>query len=222
MSNTNAQEGQSNKSLLVELEPLTESPNNDTTMAGPSITQNKQKIISGCFLVYTLIVGRLVSTQPSSEWSYFSWHPFLMICGLMGAMGVGAVTKKLGGYANTKMHGNLSSIGLCMALGGLYVIYNNKEIHGKPHITSLHAKMGLLTIFLAVGPAFFGAFFLHPDWGMDKTNQDYRTMHKWCARASMLSAYITGFVGLQKMTDDTVILALYALPLMIMAPMTLL
>jgi hypothetical protein len=55
------------------------------------------------FLAYSLIVGYYAGTRPKGEWRYFSWHPFLMICGLVGCTGVATITKKLGGYTNTKV-----------------------------------------------------------------------------------------------------------------------
>lgn len=97
-----------------------------------------------------------------------------MITGFIGMMGSSAIIKKRGGYANTKMHGILSSTGLMMAFGGLYVIYRNKESMGKDHITTLHALAGIITISAAVGPAVVGGVFLHPDFGIDKTNQMFR------------------------------------------------
>mmetsp|Transcript_30161 Transcript_30161/g.72398 ORF Transcript_30161/g.72398 Transcript_30161/m.72398 type:complete len:146 (-) Transcript_30161:240-677(-) len=144
-----------------------------------------------------------------------------MICGFMGAMGIAAVTKKRGGYTNTKNHGTLSSVGLIMACIGMYIIYRNKDIHGRPHFTSNHAWMGIATMVCAFMPAMFGVVFLHPDFGQDKMNKSYRFAHKWCSRTAIIGAYVTGFLGLTKMTQDPLVLASYALPLMILAPFTL-
>ena len=36
-------------------------------------------------------------------------------------------------------------------------------------------------IFDEIMPALAGAIFLHPDFGIDKTNQLYRKVHKWFA-----------------------------------------
>ena len=47
--------------------------------------------------------GYLTAIEPVGEWRFFSWHPFLMTVGMVGLSGVGAVTKKLGGYTNTKV-----------------------------------------------------------------------------------------------------------------------
>jgi hypothetical protein len=197
--------------------------NVSSIMPGPSITPQKHKILSVAFALYTLIVGRMISTQPEgAKWSFFSWHPFLMVTGFIGLMGISSVTKKLGGYTNTKLHGILASLGLISALAGLYVIWKNKEIHGKDHITTTHALMGIITVACAVGPAIVGAVFLHPDFGMDKTNQQFRFAHKWFGRVVIASAYVTGFFGLKHMTSDIWVLLTYAVPLMILGPMTLL
>jgi hypothetical protein len=144
-----------------------------------------------------------------------------MICGFMGAMGIAAVTKKKGGYTNTKYHGYLSSAGFTLACVGMYIIYRNKDIHGKPHFTSTHAWMGIATMICAFLPAMFGVVFLHPDFGLDKTNKDYRFAHKWFSRTAIVGAYVTGYWGLSKMTQDPMVLATYALPLMILTPFTL-
>lgn len=194
-----------------------------STMAGPSISTNKHRALSVAFAFYTIIVGRMVSTQPQgAKWSFFSWHPFLMVTGFVGLMGIGAVTKKLGGYSNTKLHGILASLGLMSALGGLYVIWKNKELHGKEHITTLHAWMGIVTIVSAFGPSIVGAVFLHPDFGIDKTNQQFRFAHKWFGRLVISSAYITGYLGLRHMTSDIWVLLTYAVPLLVLGPMALL
>jgi hypothetical protein len=52
---------------------------------------------------FSLVGGYFAGIQPIGEWRYFSWHPFLMTCGMIGLTGIAAMTKKLGGYANTKV-----------------------------------------------------------------------------------------------------------------------
>jgi hypothetical protein len=203
------------------LEPHTRTNIDQNIMAGPSISQSNHKIISVTFLLYSILIGRFIATQPSSEWSFFSWHPFLMTSGFVGLMGVAAVTKKLGGYANTKYHGYLSSAGLMLAFGGISVIYKNKDIHNKPHFTSTHAWMGIATMVCAFLPAIAGLVFLHPDFGAAKTNKLYRFVHKWIARSAIVAAYVTGYWGLSQMTQDPWVLASYAIPLLTLAPFTL-
>jgi hypothetical protein len=53
--------------------------------------------------VFSLAGGYMAGIQPIGEWRLFSWHPFLMTCGMVGTAGIGAITKKLGGYSNTKV-----------------------------------------------------------------------------------------------------------------------
>ena len=54
-------------------------------------------------------------------------------------MGAAALTKKRGGYTNTKLHGIMAWVGMMIAGGGLYVIYQNKESMGKNHFTTYHS-----------------------------------------------------------------------------------
>ena len=59
--------------------------------------------------------------------------------GMVGMMGVAAVTKKRGGYTNTKLHGMMAWAGLILSGAGLYVIYQHKESMGKNHFTTYHS-----------------------------------------------------------------------------------
>ena len=187
-------------------------------MAGQPITAAKKNKLVAAFIAFSIILGYFAASL--SGWSFFSWHPFLMITGFIGILGSSAIIKKQGGYTNTKLHAILSSTGLMMAFGGLYVIYKNKENMGKEHITSIHALAGIITIAAAVLPAIAGVVLLHPDFGIDKTNKTYRFAHKWSARIVMLSAWVTAVFGLMKMTSDIKILAAFAVPLVVLAPMT--
>ena len=79
--------------------------------------------------------------------------------------------KKVGGYTNTKLHGVLAMLGTLLALCGVYSIYLNKEKYERPHLTSLHGKVGAALVLISVGVGMVGAVFLHPDFG---------TYHSFC------------------------------------------
>jgi len=196
-----------------------ENQQNEEVIVGPPITDAKKNKLLAAFIAFFIIFGYIVASL--SGWSFFSWHPFLMITGFIGILGSSAIIKKQGGYANTKVHAILSSTGLMMAFGGLYAIYKNKENIGHEHFISIHAHAGIMTIAAAVLPAIAGGVFLHPDFGIDKNNQTYRSAHKWLARIVMTSAWITALFGLMKLTSDVKILAAFVVPLVVLAPMTL-
>lgn len=188
--------------------------------AKPSVTTYRFLVAS--FLVYGLGVGYFAATRPAGKWrSPFSWHPFLMTVGMVGCMGGAAVTKKMGGYANTKVHGMLASLGFFTAMGGLYAIYHNKNLYERPHFTTLHGKAGLSLLLLTVPPMMVGGIFLHPDWGIDKTNKDYRRIHKLVSRVLIGGAWGTAMYGMYSMTKNPVELLIYGGPLVILAPFTL-
>jgi hypothetical protein len=144
-----------------------------------------------------------------------------MTVGMVGSMGIATVTKKMGGYSNTKFHGILASTGYMIALGGLYAIYHNKNLMERPHFTSVHGKAGVVLMVLTAPPMLAGAIFLHPDWGMDKTNKEIRKLHKYFSRTIMASAWATAMYGMYSMTKDPVELLIFGAPLLILAPFTM-
>jgi hypothetical protein len=166
--------------------------------------------------------GYKAGIQPNGEWRYFSWHPFLMTCGMVGFAGIGAVTKKLGGYTATKIHGVLSSGSVFCSMAGIYCIYQNKEMNGYSHLKTPHSWMGAGIAISLFGLMLVGGIVLHPDFGFDKTNKDIRFAHKMGARITLIFAWITAIVGLSELIpNDGVTMALFALPLMAMVPFVL-
>jgi hypothetical protein len=94
------------------------------------------------------------------EWIWFSWHPVSMIFAFIFLSGFAILTKKSGGYVNTKIHG--------------LVIYTNKESFGKPHLVTLHAKIGVIVLIAYIALSCFSFPALNPDWGFLKTNKVVR------------------------------------------------
>jgi len=191
-------------------------------MAGPKLTQRTHKILLVSFFLFTFFQGYMAATQPvGAGWRFFSWHPFLMTAGFVGLMGAAAATKKMGGYANTKAHGILASLGSLMSLAGLYVIYKNKENMGKDHLTSYHSIAGISAVGSAVMFMFGGSILLHPDFGIMKTSQDVRWFHRNFGRLVIFGGWITCFTGLMQLTQDPILLVVYGMPLLALAPVAL-
>ena len=55
-----------------------------------------------------------------------------------------AKMKRAGGYKNTKNHGITMGVATMFAGAGWYVIHSNKDMAGKPHITSWHGLFGVV------------------------------------------------------------------------------
>ena len=196
-----------------------------------------------------------------------SFSPIFILLGMVGMMGAAALTKKRGGYTNTKLHGIMAWVGMMIAGGGLYVIYQNKESMGKNHFTTYHSwgkwsvisftlsrsmytmklflicsiqstlqhilnnywnviytkiKAGLGALGGCVLPGIAGAVFLHPDFGIDKQNKLFRKVHKYASRALLMLAWCATISGLKTLVgDDIKPLIMFAAPLVIAAPFTL-
>mmetsp|Transcript_10193 Transcript_10193/g.27952 ORF Transcript_10193/g.27952 Transcript_10193/m.27952 type:complete len:194 (-) Transcript_10193:2258-2839(-) len=192
-------------------------------MKSPANKPSAQKynLLCAAYVAYGLGVGYYAGMQPINEWRYFSWHPFLMTSGMVMMMGIAAMTKKLGGYSNTKNHGYLANVGVMLALGGLYVIYQNKEMNGAPHFTSYHGKAGLALVVASIGAGMAGGIFLHPDFGIDKTNKTVRFAHKTMARCVLGLAWGTCVAGMYTLSNDALPLMIVGAPLVVLAPFTL-
>ena len=108
-----------------------------------------------------------------------------------------------------------------LMLGGFYVIYENKNRNGANHFTSFHGKTGLGLILSAIGASMAGGIFLHPDFGIDKTNKQIRFAHKSFSRVVMAGAWMTCVTGMYNMTRDPMSFALLVIPLFVFAPFTL-
>jgi len=186
------------------------------------ISQRNHKILVASFIAFTALQGSMASVMPpGAGWRFFSWHPFLMTLGFVGMMGSAIVTKKLGGYTNTKVHGMLASLGVVMTLGGLYVIFANKVRMGKPHLTSYHSQAGIITMAGCITVMIVGGVFLHPDFGVSNTNGLIRSGHKYFSRMMLFLAWITCIMGLRQLTPNLFIQLLYGLPLLILVPFSL-
>ena len=180
------------------------------------------KVLVTILTLFSLAGGYLAGIQPTGKWRYFSWHPFLMTCGMVGFAGIGSVTKKIKGYANTKLHAFLAWASIFCSLAGLYVIYQNKEINGFKHLKSYHAWFGISLFLSCFGLGMVGTVVLHPDFGLDNTNKTIRLAHKMGARLTLIFVWITAILGLQQLIpNDLVTLSAFAAPLVLLIPFVL-
>lgn len=163
---------------MVEQVPLLDDNNHPDDNAHFRIfkpTKTSFTAIVATYSVYSLAAGISVGfLPPGAGWRLFSWHPLLMVLGVIGMMGASLSTKKLGGYKNTKLHAIMSSTGLLLALGGLIVIYVNKNQSGKSHFTSVHSMFGLVTLAGFALSMLAGFIYLHPDFGIDQRDSKKR------------------------------------------------
>lgn len=172
-------------------------------------------------VVIGLALGVIAGYQPTNEWRFFSWHPFLMSLSFIGLMPLSAVIKKQGGYTNTKNHGMLAWFATFCAFAGLYVTYENKNRMREEHFTTYHSWGGLLCLMGVVGAGMAGGVFLHPDFGVDKTNQIIRKVHKVFSRNLILLGWLVCLTGVHQLAGSTMLTTLFAIPLVLLIPRTL-
>lgn len=179
-------------------------PNSATTTAptmSKNLTEQHQSVYDaakGPILVYGILTAGYICSLPG-KWIWFSWHPLAMTVSFIVLAANAALIKRIGGYNNTKLHGYLMITATVLSLFGWYVIYTNKEMNKKQHLTTYHAQLGIVVILGYVGLGFAGAVALDPQWGILKTNKTFRTLHKFAGRFLTATAWLVCVLGKNKM-----------------------
>jgi hypothetical protein len=136
----------------------------------------------------------------AGPWKWFSYHPVSMSISFISLGGAATLTKKLGGFQNTKLHGFMMGIAAALSTFGFWVIYSNKNLLKRAHFTTNHGKLGLVVSTAFIILAAFSSGALDPSWGFLKTNKAVRLAHKWGGRALIALGWatFTGFATLQQ------------------------
>lgn len=184
------------------------------TLANRLISQ-RVGILLGLFAILSGFYASYVAL--GYKWIWYSWHPISMISSFVAVAGNAVLIKKIGGYENTKKHGYIMVAATALAVFGWFVIYSNKNIQGKKHLTSIHGKCGMLVILGNLALAVLGAVALNPDWGFLKTNKSFRSMHKFSGKAITAAAWLSCAFGFMTIEKDIYRRAAFFVPLLGMA-----
>ena len=161
----------------------------------PKVAERSNGTVAAALVAITLLLAAYVGYP----FRWFSLHPLLMLLGFVAAAGAGITAKRKGGRVNTLIHAYSMCTALALSLGGYYVIYQQKVMLSKPHNTSWHAVLGLLALGGYVLGAIGGMTALHPDFGLIRTSQTFRRIHKLSSRASTVVAFAAIATGWYKM-----------------------
>lgn len=179
------------------------------------IAYNRWKlVIIGIFLAYAVYCAKITG------WIWFSYHPLLMIIGATTLTPIATIIKRIGGAENTRIHGKLLFLAFAFLSGGYYVIYSNKEMMNKAHLTSFHAKVGFAGYLGYAFSCLGGLFGLHPDYGHPKvkTNKTVRFLHKWFSRGWILLALYACYTGFEKIESNNMYHYLFGASLACLIP----
>ena len=182
-------------------------------------------------LRWPLIFGTWVVTYfvgTAAKWQVFTLHVFFMLVGYVALTGNAILFKKIGGAANTRMHGYLMGATVVCAFFGMWAIYQHKETSGYPHLMTWHSWLGTLVFTSSIGSLVVAYYCLDVDTGKYKTNQTIRAVHKYGGRATTALALFTSILGWrsfamkmasikgsEKWRDDLAPQALFAVPLVL-------
>ncbi|KAJ1448083.1 hypothetical protein M885DRAFT_540403 [Pelagophyceae sp. CCMP2097] len=159
------------------------------------------------------VAAGLYAAGPST-WGWFSYHPLSMMTAFVSFGSSAAIVKKRGGYENTKLHGYIMTCSVALAMFGWYVIYSNKQLFNKPHLTSWHSLVGVYALVGYLVLQVVGLLGLHPDFGVLKTNKTVRTVHKLFGRTVIAAGWMACSMGFNKMNPNVVHQLIFAVPLL--------
>ncbi|KAM9814089.1 transmembrane reductase CYB561D2 [Neosynchiropus ocellatus] len=162
-----------------------------------SLTRRASPIIAHVVCVaFTVFIA--VLSRPGTSW--FSWHPLLMSLAFSLFMTEAVLLFSPRGSlfqwsthkTKGRVHWLLQVICVSCAVLGLMAIYYNKHLIGKPHFTSGHGRLGLLTVLavlvqsLAAMPLIYTS--LAKGWSLARLKRYHA--------ASGLVSYLLGCVSL--------------------------
>ncbi len=127
-----------------------------------------------------------VSLLPILQFSFFMTEAVLLFNPYSSPV------QKLKHKAKGRLHGVLQGLCVCCATAGLAAIFYNKHLHDKPHFSSWHGTVGLLTVTVAGLQSLGGLPLLYPKlargWSLAKLKRYHAT--------SGLLAYLLGSLSL--------------------------
>lgn len=154
------------------------------------------------FVVYNQLSH--VLDAKSQEW--FIYHPFCMTMAVVAIPLPAILQRRLFGYVSNKIHMYAMITAIAFAGFGAYVIVTNKIALGEPHFQSVHAKLGLAWLVVALTLGSAGLVALDPDWSLGffrpragpasfKRWTLARHAHTWSGRPAIWVGYLGVFLG---------------------------
>lgn len=132
---------------------------------------------------------------------WFSWHPICMMVGFVACGGAAVIAKRKGGRQMTLLHGYGMTAATVLNLAGWYVIWRQKEMLKKPHLTSWHSWTGVAVSVFFCANVLSALVALHPDYGVAKSNT-VRAAHRVSSRIGLLLGFITVVSGWIKLANN--------------------
>lgn len=137
---------------------------------------------------FTIYIGCV--SQPGT--TLFSWHPFLMSLAFSFFMTEAilvfspdsSLLRSFSRKVRVRTHWILQLLSSLCAILGLGFIYYNKIVHGKPHFSTWHGLVGLLTVLWALIQNVGGITLLYP-----------KLMQRWTLSTRKLYHATSGLLG---------------------------
>jgi len=127
-----------------------------------------------------------------------------MMTAFYSLAGASVLTKKIGGKENTELHGNLAFAAAMAAGFGGYVIWTNKDMYGKAHLTTDHGQFGALTLTLMLAYPIVSYILYNPESGFLRQHQLFRKVHKYTGKLILVFGLVTSAYGIMAMEQEPI------------------
>jgi hypothetical protein len=148
------------------------------------------------------------SNSDPSNAAWFVAHPILAIAGSVILPVPAIILRKYKGYWSKKIHAYVFGLSLIALFLSLYIAFVHKDVRGKDHLVSLHAKAGAFLAASYLVLAMVGLLALDPDFArvIDKTRKtNLKWIHKSGGRELAVVGYWICFSGWVKFFDGPVL-----------------
>ena len=167
--------------------------------------------VAYCFFGWTelssVLIGhktirRSVSLTDFSANEWFILHPLLAVLGTVALPVPGIILRSYKGYWSKKYHAILLGLSTLAVFLSVYVVFVNRSVRGKSHISSLHSFFGLMLFLGYVLFTLVGVFAMDPDWAwLDQSSPlraQLKSVHKVWGRPLLVVGYLVCLSGWYK------------------------
>lgn len=147
-------------------------------------------------------IRRSVSLTDFSANEWFILHPLLAVLGTVALPVPGIILRRYKGYWSNKFHAIFLGLSTLAVFLSVYVVFVNRSVRGKSHISSLHSFFGLMLFLGYILFTLVGVFAMDPDWAWLNHSSPLRAqlkaVHKVWGRPLLVMGYLVCLSGWYK------------------------
>ena len=153
-----------------------------------------------------IVYNQLDKVLDTASKAWFIYHPVFMTIATIAIPLTAVVQQRLAGYRSNKIHMYMMVTAIACAITGFFVIFTNKRAKSEGHFESIHGKLGITWLVVAVVLGLIGIFaldvdhrvkFFSPEAGISNLERFrlMRKIHMFTGRFELLFGYVIVYLG---------------------------